>query len=413
MEEGLERFSLELGEPMGGAVIGRGPTTASVAILPSDRGSSGDPADPGGTGAPGETGDTVRFDQRNYQTREGTELAVITVQRRGSGEGEVSVQVATDPVSALPGEDYVQLVELLEWADGELGLKSASVTIIDDALGERTEKISLVLREAMGATIASSHGTASILIHDDDRGGDDDQSSGTLRFTDDRYQVHESEAEAFVVVERRGGNQGVTSVEVVTEAGSAEAGSDYEDVVATLTWGQGQGGTQRVSVPILPDDLEEGTETVLLSLRNLAGEAGLDPERADAELIILDDDSMLTECVPDDVTLCLQSGRFQVQATWRAADGEGGEAHADPLSDSSGTFWFFSPDNTEVLVKVLDACDITGLEGYWVFFAATTNVDFTVSVIDTVTGISKDYSNQLGDAAEPIQDLLTFQVCDA
>ena len=47
----------------------------------------------------------------------------------------------------------------------------------------------------------------------------------------------------------------------------------------------------------------------------------------------------------------------------------------------------------------------------WVFFAATTKVDFTLMVTDTRTGISKQYRNPLGLAAEPIQDVQTFASC--
>jgi hypothetical protein len=46
-----------------------------------------------------------------------------------------------------------------------------------------------------------------------------------------------------------------------------------------------------------------------------------------------------------------------------------------------------------------------------VFFAATTNVDSTLTVTDTVSGVSKSYNNLLGRAALPVQDTFTFQTC--
>ena len=48
---------------------------------------------------------------------------------------------------------------------------------------------------------------------------------------------------------------------------------------------------------------------------------------------------------------------------------------------------------------------------YWVFFAAGTNVEFTVTVTDTQTGTVKTYSNPLNTAAPPVQDTSAFATC--
>ena len=68
------------------------------------------------------------------------------------------------------------------------------------------------------------------------------------------------------------------------------------------------------------------------------------------------------------------------------------------------------PEVVNEAIKVLDACDT--FEAYWVFFAATTNVDFTVKVTDTETGLVKEYTNTGGNAADPVQDTFTFE-CSA
>jgi hypothetical protein len=51
---------------------------------------------------------------------------------------------------------------------------------------------------------------------------------------------------------------------------------------------------------------------------------------------------------------------------------------------------------------VLNACAIN--DHYWIFYAATTDVGFTVTVTDTATSTTKTYSNTLGTAAQPVQD---------
>ncbi len=99
-------------------------------------------------------------------------------------------------------------------------------------------------------------------------------------------------------------------------------------------------------------------------------------------------------CVESDTTLCLGEGRFRARVMWRDfADAEG-HGHALPRTDDSGAFWFFDPQNLELIVKVLDGREIN--DHFWVFFGSLSNVEFTLTVTDTVTGASKTYLNPLG-----------------
>lgn len=113
----------------------------------------------------------------------------------------------------------------------------------------------------------------------------------------------------------------------------------------------------------------------------------------------------------DEETLCLgENGRFEVRVEWRSQLNESGSGTPAELDRrDSGLFYFFHPDNLELLVKVLDACTLS--DRFWVFAAATTNVEFTLRVTDSVTGISKRYFNPLGKAAQPIQDVDAFATC--
>jgi hypothetical protein len=116
-------------------------------------------------------------------------------------------------------------------------------------------------------------------------------------------------------------------------------------------------------------------------------------------------------CVADGQTLCLTGDRFRVQVEWETSGGDTGLASVVPVSaDNSGLFWFFAPDNWEMLVKVLDACAATDPH-YWVFFAATTNVQFTVTVTDTQTGRVKTYVNPQGTSADAVTDTNAFATC--
>ncbi len=117
-------------------------------------------------------------------------------------------------------------------------------------------------------------------------------------------------------------------------------------------------------------------------------------------------------CTPTATSLCLEQGRFRVESTWRTAAGETGDGQAVPLSDATGTFWFFSPDNVEALVKVLNACDLAGFENFWVFAAGLTDVEVTIRVTDTVSGEVKDYTNPQSTPFLPVQDTGAFQTCE-
>ncbi len=116
------------------------------------------------------------------------------------------------------------------------------------------------------------------------------------------------------------------------------------------------------------------------------------------------------DCDPDDTTLCLNRGRFQVEVEWE--DGAGGSGSGRVVSCGSadtGILWFFSPDNWEMMVKVLDGCGVNG--HYWVFAAATTNVGYDLRVEDTLTGATSTYTNPIGNAAPALTDTDAFATC--
>jgi hypothetical protein len=84
-------------------------------------------------------------------------------------------------------------------------------------------------------------------------------------------------------------------------------------------------------------------------------------------------------------------------------------ATAVPSAPDSGLFWFFSASNLEMLMKVLNGCGLNN--HYWVFFAAGTNVEFTVNVTDTLRGGTRTYFNPLNNPAPPVQDTSAFATC--
>jgi hypothetical protein len=68
-------------------------------------------------------------------------------------------------------------------------------------------------------------------------------------------------------------------------------------------------------------------------------------------------------CVPSATTLCLSGGRFRVEVDWETGQGAQGAGQALELTADSGLFWFFNPNNIELVVKVLNACTLN--QRYW------------------------------------------------
>jgi CHRD domain len=115
-------------------------------------------------------------------------------------------------------------------------------------------------------------------------------------------------------------------------------------------------------------------------------------------------------CFDGPVGLCLgDKKRFQITARWTDFDGNSGSAVAVPLTSDSGTFYFFSADNTELLVKVIDGCNFN--DRYWVFLSGLTNVEVELTVEDTWTGTTAEYDNALGQTFEPRLDIEAFATC--
>ena len=79
------------------------------------------------------------------------------------------------------------------------------------------------------------------------------------------------------------------------------------------------------------------------------------------------------------------------------------------LTGDTGTFWFFSADNVELIAKVLDGCALNG--HYWVFSTGLTNVEVELLADDTVSGRTVAYFSSSGSAYPPILDTEAFP-CD-
>lgn len=110
-------------------------------------------------------------------------------------------------------------------------------------------------------------------------------------------------------------------------------------------------------------------------------------------------------CIPSETNVCLAGGRFSVSATWRTS-GSTGVAHRVNVSDDTAGFWFFGPQNTELLFKVLNGCTVNN--HYWFYAGGLTDQEVTITVKDTKTNATKTYTNPLGRPFQIITDSSAF-----
>jgi len=107
--------------------------------------------------------------------------------------------------------------------------------------------------------------------------------------------------------------------------------------------------------------------------------------------------------------------RFQITSTFATTQAGGKSGNGQPISlvpvgvSEGGLFWFFSPSNPEMLIKVIDGCTVN--QHFWVFYSAGTNVGFQVHVKDTKAGKTASYQNTDLTEAPPLQDVNALATC--
>jgi uncharacterized delta-60 repeat protein len=101
-------------------------------------------------------------------------------------------------------------------------------------------------------------------------------AAGTLQFSTGFFAINEAAGTApSILVTRTGGSTGAVSATFATVGGTAVAGVDYQTVLTTVHFGDGDSGTRVVEVPIIPNNRDETNRTVLFALSEPGGCAAL------------------------------------------------------------------------------------------------------------------------------------------
>ena len=325
----------------------------------------------------------LRFSQSGYSVPEGS-AATIIVQRVGGDDESVSVRYSAAAGSAS-GSDFTPTSGTLIWASNDDDPKSFTVATTNDSTSEPNETIQLTLSLPSGGAVVGAPSTATLTIQDNDANPGQIPSVPTglqaMAHGPDEIMLNWTDAsnnEPGFVIEAR--QVGGTFQTVGTAAANA--------TTATIT----------------------GLEPATFYLFRVRAQGSGGATSAPSNQVGIATLGEVAPCVAGPVTLCINGGRFRAQLDWRTSESFGnGKAVPVPSAPDSGLFYFFTDNNLEMLIKVLNGCGINSR--YWVFYAATTNVEFAVVVTDTLSGRTAAYFNPLDTPAPPVQDTSAFPSC--
>ena len=296
-----ETVFLRLTGPLaGGATLGL--TNALLTIIDDDT--------PGGK---------LNFSQPVFGAMEGAGQVLVTVTRSGSSAGTLAVTAVALEGTATANVDFVPVTNLLTWANGDVTPKSFVVPLIDDALIEPDETVSLRLLNPTlnGLPNPASLGpqaTATLVITNDDR-------VGFVAFPSPEYRVNENGGSAVITVIRTDGAAGSVSVNYSAAPGTAVPNYHFVPTNGTLTFGPGEVAKSFVVQILDNPDADSGDRFVTLTLSGATPGSALG-QPATAILRIVDDESF-NEPAGELDTMFVQ-GHFNdaVLALARQADGK-------------------------------------------------------------------------------------------
>ncbi len=263
--EGDENFKLILSNATG-TELGRISNT-EISIIEDD---------------PVPSGGVIEFSGASYVADEDSGVLIITLTRTNGSYGELSLDIATQDVTALEGDDYIGIDEHLVFLDGQTS-QTLALILNDDEIYEGDETLSISITNLLGEASIGELNRATITIKDNDL----PPPHGTIRFAGNSYRVSESSPELVITLLRVDGASGHISVDYRTYGITATAGDDFYASSGTLYFDDGQ-ESATITLALIDDKQTESDESFKLVLENpinteISGEASV-------TLTILDDD---------------------------------------------------------------------------------------------------------------------------
>ena len=302
----------------------------------------------------------IQFDSTTYSVAEEGGSATITVTRTGVTNDVSTLRYATSNGTATAPADYTARSGTLRFNPGETS-KTFTIPIINDTLDENDETVDITLSSPAGGVLGDT-ATAVLTIIDND-------TAGTLQFSQANYSVTEARASVTITVTRQDGTASGVTVDYSTSNDTATAGSDYTAKSSTLTFAAGQ-TSKTFTIPMIKDTRDESDETVNLTLSNPTGGATLGTPES-AVLTIIDNDS---------------GGLLQFSsATYSVSEGVLSGKAVIKVTRSGGSAGGVTVNYTITDGTAVAGTDYNATSGTLIFNAGQTSKNFTVTIIkDTI-----------------------------
>ncbi len=110
----------------------------------------------------------IAFVGMTATANENAGTASVTVRRNAGFVGAVSIDFATGNLSATAGTDYTATSGTLNWTAGDLGERTISVPLLNDAQNEPNETFRITLSNATGGAVIEGSHTIEVTIANDD-----------------------------------------------------------------------------------------------------------------------------------------------------------------------------------------------------------------------------------------------------
>jgi hypothetical protein len=298
----------------------------------------------------------IKFSAATYATTEPASVttnATVSVTRTGGLHAGVTVHFETvaevGSGKATAGVDYEPRSLTLTFPPNQATV-TTTIPIMPDTLAAGAETVKLLLTSPAGGAVLGSPAEATLTIQDNDQ-------AGSIQFVLPAYTVGEPAAvttPARITVTRTTGAAGGVTVDFHTTNGTATAGLDYEAITTTLTFAAGE-ATKFVDIPISPDALIEGDETIVLTLSNPAAPATLGAQKT-AVLTIRDAQAGLQFSAPtytvsegtaSATITVLRTGPVNGTATVSYSTSDGTATGGVDYTPTSGTLSFKAGDTAK------------------------------------------------------------------
>ena len=194
----------------------------------------------------------------------------------GGGNAEIGVSLSNDTYetvtvssygftdgTAVAGSDYTSSVTPVTWVNGDSGLMTITVPILNDGIYELTEVFTVTLLTASGGGSSLGAPTSGVVTINND------EATPTVSITS---QSAEEGNTAIVNLSLSVPTYQDVTVDYETIDGTAQSGdNDYSGLSASFTWTAGDNTTQSIAVNTTEDAVNEADETIELLLDNLSG----------------------------------------------------------------------------------------------------------------------------------------------